>query len=121
MSFINKVDVLKEQFFNPDTGRRRSSVLQRMEFDRETFSITLEYTGAVTKFYTDDELHEKFPDGLPDNDEGAVMLFFNTSDAIRIIDGLESEAKRNGEVRIKKRNKDSSGNEVYETPPVAKR
>ena len=121
MSFINKEDVLKEVFFNEDTGRRKSNILQRMEFDKENFSITMEYHGHITKFYTDDQLNEfieKNGGELPDNDDGSVMLFFNTSDALKIIEGFESDAARKGDIKIKSRMKDSSGHEIYTSVPA---
>ncbi len=94
MSFINKTDVIRAVFLNEDTGKPRSNLLRRMQFDKEIFSVVLSYQGPVVKFYTDDELNRRFPGDIPDNIGGEVLLLFNTTDAIKILDELCTERQK---------------------------
>jgi hypothetical protein len=92
--FINKEDVLEYVFVDKDTGKILKSNIYAQEFIRDTFTILLSCAGVEIKYYTDDKLWEKFKGDLPDNINGEVLLFFNTSDAIKTIETISERIKR---------------------------
>ena len=99
MSFLNKEDILLD-CFKPVEVRKgifskiRTNKLKLNLFTRETLSITIDYDGYNVQYYTDDELFDKFNiDGelvLPDNINGATILFYNVEDACRILGLFDS-------------------------------
>lgn len=90
MSFINKEEILKDYFVNPESFAQPSFTSRRNQLksnlhEKESFHMLMSYTGVEVKYYTDDQLFDTFPDGLPDNIDGEVVLFFNVEDACRIL------------------------------------
>ena len=103
MSFINKKDILESVFIDEYTGKILRPNIYSQEFERDTFTVLLSMTGAEVKYYSDDKLYEKFGGELPDNIDGEVLVFFNTSEAIKIIEELSTEVKQRVEIESKKR------------------
>jgi len=108
MSFIDKEEIIKSVFITqrPNGTFVQAHGLYQQEFERDTIQVVLSPYGSDVKYLSDDKFNEMYPDGeLPDNIDGEVCVFLNTSDTIKIVKGeIESlnkarKAKKKGKSR----------------------
>jgi len=110
-NFIDKFEIAKDAFITKGDDFEYVIAKEVEEFlnEKEVVQITVEIFGYDLEFYTEDELNEKYPDGLPDNNEGSLTLFYNISDLHRDliyeVDKLNIEKAKKDE--LKRNNKRS--------------